>query len=225
MALTKLSLLVAAATALAPAPTLRTVSRRSFGGLVVAAPGVASAAGTKLENGQALPDGALQSAAAPRAHARAAQHGARAGSIASARCRPSGTASAAASSAPPAPASARVESARENRPPRERARARPPRGAVRRRKENIDDKEWDGVPQFLRKLYDAGDDMLFMSKAMDASKKEQAKVLATDFKAQVKAVDRPAQAKDRDAVVKTYKSTSGIMQSFLDLASDVPDEL
>lgn len=81
------------------------------------------------------------------------------------------------------------------------------------------------MPQFLRKLYDAGDDMLFMSKAMDASKKEQAKVLATDFKAQVKAVDRPAQAKDRDAVVKTYKSTSGIMQSFLDLASDVPDEL
>ena len=45
MALIKLSLLVAAATALAPAPTLRTVSRRSFGGLVVAAPGVASAAG------------------------------------------------------------------------------------------------------------------------------------------------------------------------------------
>ena len=225
MALIKLSLLVAAATALAPTPTLRTVSRRSFGGLVVAAPGVASAAGTKLENGQALPDGALQSAAAPCAHARAAQHGARAGSIASARCRPSGTASAAASSAAPAPASDARGARARGRPPRERARARPPRGAVRRRKENIDDKEWDGVPQFLRKLYDAGDDMLFMSKAMDASKKEQAKVLATDFKAQVKAVDRPAQAKDRDAVVKTYKSTSGIMQSFLDLASDVPDEL
>ena len=65
MAIIKLSLLVAAATALAPTPTLRTVSRRSFGGLVVAAPGVASAAGTKLENGQALPDGALQFAAAP----------------------------------------------------------------------------------------------------------------------------------------------------------------
>jgi hypothetical protein len=78
MALIKLSLLVAAATALAPAPTLRTVSRRSFGGLVVAAPGVASAAGTKLENGQALPDGALQSAAAPsRARARRATRRAR----------------------------------------------------------------------------------------------------------------------------------------------------
>mmetsp|Transcript_36229 Transcript_36229/g.122678 ORF Transcript_36229/g.122678 Transcript_36229/m.122678 type:complete len:172 (+) Transcript_36229:62-577(+) len=171
MALTKLSLLVAAATALAPTPTLRTVSRRSFGGLVVAAPGVASAAGTKLENGQALPDGALQFDRFRKVQAEWNRFG------------------------------SRLE------------------------KENIDDKEWDGVPQFLRKLYDAGDDMLFMSKAMDASKKEQAKVLATDFKAQVKAVDRPAQAKDRDAVVKTYKSTSGIMQSFLDLASDVPDEL
>lgn len=77
------------------------------------------------------------------------------------------------------------------------------------RKENIDDKEWDGVPQFLRRLYDAGDDMLFLSKSMDASKKETAKTLAADFKSQVKGVDRPAQAKDRDAVLKTYASTSG----------------
>ena len=34
----------------------------------------------------------------------------------------------------------------------------------RLKKTDIDDKEWEGVPLLLRRVYDAGDDMLFMSK-------------------------------------------------------------
>ena len=36
----------------------------------------------------------------------------------------------------------------------------------RLKKQDIDDKEWEGVPLLLRRVYDAGDDMLFMAKGM-----------------------------------------------------------
>ena len=36
----------------------------------------------------------------------------------------------------------------------------------RLKKTDIDDKEWEGVPLLLRRVYDAGDDMLFMAKGM-----------------------------------------------------------
>ena len=34
----------------------------------------------------------------------------------------------------------------------------------RLKKTDIDDKEWEGVPLLLRRVYDAGDDMLYMAK-------------------------------------------------------------
>ena len=34
----------------------------------------------------------------------------------------------------------------------------------RLKKTDLDDKEWEGVPLLLRRVYDAGDDMLFMAK-------------------------------------------------------------
>ena len=36
----------------------------------------------------------------------------------------------------------------------------------RLKKTDLDDKEWEGVPLLLRRVYDAGDDMLFMAKGM-----------------------------------------------------------
>ena len=34
----------------------------------------------------------------------------------------------------------------------------------RLKRQDIDDKEWEGVPLLLRRVYDAGDDMLYMAK-------------------------------------------------------------
>ena len=34
----------------------------------------------------------------------------------------------------------------------------------RLKKTDLDDKEWEGVPLLLRRVYDAGDDMLYMAK-------------------------------------------------------------
>ena len=161
----------------------------------------------------------------------------------------------------------------------------------RLKKQDIDDKEWEGVPLLLRRVYDAGDDMLFMAKGafqrgklihisqgrhpllatecegvtprpreadenpnfestirgtfvpsrrlvvararsrpchhagLSKDKQEKAKKLAKDFQQGVKGADRPAQSKDRAAVVKAYEATAPLLADFLDLTSDVPQDL
>ena len=161
----------------------------------------------------------------------------------------------------------------------------------RLKKQDIDAKEWEGVPLLLRRVYDAGDDMLFMAKGalqrgklihisqgrhpllatecegvtprpreadenpifestirgtfvpsrrlvvararsrpchhagLSKDKQEKAKKLAKDFQQGVKGADRPAQAKDRAAVIKAYEATAPLLSDFLDLTSDVPQDL
>ena len=41
----------------------------------------------------------------------------------------------------------------------------------------------------------------------------------------MKGADRPAQAKDRAAVIKAYEATAPLLADFLDLTSDVPQDL
>ena len=56
-------------------------------------------------------------------------------------------------------------------------------------------------------------------------KQDAAKKLAKDFQQGVKGADRPAQSKDRAAVVKAYEATAPLLADFLDLTSDVPQDL
>ena len=60
---------------------------------------------------------------------------------------------------------------------------------------------------------------------LSKDKQEKAKKLAKDFQQGVKGADRPAQAKDRAAVVKAYEATAPLLADFLDLTSDVPQDL
>jgi len=90
-------------------------------------------------------------------------------------------------------------------------------------KENIPEEEWKGVPTVLRRVYDAGDLMEYLSKG--TAYQDEAKALAKDFRAIVKGVDRQAQAQDRDAVIAAYRSSSEKLARFVDLSSDVPLEL
>lgn len=46
-----------------------------------------------------------------------------------------------------------------------------------------------------------------------------------DFQSGVKGADRPAQAKDRAAVIKAYEATAPLLADFLELTSDVPQDL
>ena len=60
---------------------------------------------------------------------------------------------------------------------------------------------------------------------LSKDKQEKAKKLAKDFQQGVKGADRPAQAKDRAAVIKAYEATAPLLSDFLDLTSDVPQDL
>ena len=60
---------------------------------------------------------------------------------------------------------------------------------------------------------------------LSKDKQEKAKKLAKDFQQGVKGADRPAQSKDRAAVVKAYEATAPLLADFLDLTSDVPQDL
>jgi hypothetical protein len=56
-------------------------------------------------------------------------------------------------------------------------------------------------------------------------KQETAKKIVKDFQSGVKGADRPAQAKDRAAVIKAYEATAPLLADFLELTSDVPQDL
>ena len=60
---------------------------------------------------------------------------------------------------------------------------------------------------------------------LSKDKQDAAKRLAKDFQQGVKAADRPAQAKDRATVIKAYEATAPLLADFLDLTSDVPQDL
>ena len=60
---------------------------------------------------------------------------------------------------------------------------------------------------------------------LSKDKQDAAKKLAKDFQQGVKGADRPAQSKDRAAVIKAYEATAPLLSDFLDLTSDVPAEL
>ena len=60
---------------------------------------------------------------------------------------------------------------------------------------------------------------------LSKDKQDKAKKLAKDFQQGVKGADRPAQAKDRAAVIKAYEATAPLLSDFLDLTSDVPQDL
>ena len=60
---------------------------------------------------------------------------------------------------------------------------------------------------------------------LSKDKQDKAKKLAKDFQQGVKGADRPAQSKDRAAVIKAYEATAPLLADFLDLTSDVPQDL
>ena len=60
---------------------------------------------------------------------------------------------------------------------------------------------------------------------LSKDKQEKAKKLAKDFQQGVKGADRPAQSKDRAAVIKAYEATAPLLSDFLALTSDVPQDL
>mmetsp|Transcript_4858 Transcript_4858/g.9265 ORF Transcript_4858/g.9265 Transcript_4858/m.9265 type:complete len:269 (-) Transcript_4858:14-820(-) len=96
----------------------------------------------------------------------------------------------------------------------------------------IDDKEWDALSDFLRKLYKGGDDIKSYTKVGGASiisndkeKKQKAEEDAKLLQKIAQAGDGPISKKDIDGLLLLLKKGDVVLQDFFELLRDIPDEL
>ena len=85
----------------------------------------------------------------------------------------------------------------------------------------MDKTEWNNVGGFLRKIYAAGEDMKSIASGLDSEKKKKAMVLVDE----VKKLSKAADAKNGPEFLTYSKKLVSVFDEFLDLLSDVPDEL
>lgn len=90
----------------------------------------------------------------------------------------------------------------------------------------MDKTEWNNVGQFLRKLYSVSDDMKAIAGGFsEPDKKKRAAELIDELKKYSKAADAPTGSQNGPEFLAYAKKLSSIVDEFLDLMSDVPDEL
>jgi hypothetical protein len=90
----------------------------------------------------------------------------------------------------------------------------------------MDQKEWDNVGQFLRKVYGVSDDMKAIAGDFyEPEKKKKAAELIVDLKKYSKAADAPTGTQNGPEFLAYARKISSILDEFLDLLRDVPDEI
>ena len=98
--------------------------------------------------------------------------------------------------------------------------------ALRPRVAEVESKEALNIKTFLKQLANEYYDLEVLSKSIsDPAKAKLAMDLAKDFRAQMRANDDAASAGNIQKIVDSYPSTAKDLQDFLDLTSDVPDEI
>ena len=90
----------------------------------------------------------------------------------------------------------------------------------------MDDKEIVGTKLFLKQLANEYNDMNLLAKGIqDPSKSEKAKEIAKDFRVKIRECDDAVIDGDTSKIIENYPITSSEIAEFLELLSDVPDEL
>mmetsp|Transcript_27639 Transcript_27639/g.55316 ORF Transcript_27639/g.55316 Transcript_27639/m.55316 type:complete len:194 (-) Transcript_27639:151-732(-) len=93
------------------------------------------------------------------------------------------------------------------------------------KKEEIGEDEWKSTSLYLRKLYGVGDDMKFITATMDKSKKSSGEGIAKEFQNAIKAADKPAMAREYKPFSDNQKKSLALIDDFLALLQDIPDEI
>jgi len=97
---------------------------------------------------------------------------------------------------------------------------------IRPRVAEVKDKEVTALKMALKQLANEYYDMELLSKSItDPSRATSAMELAKDFRVQMRANDDAATAGDIQKIVDSYPATAKDLSDFLDLLSDVPDEI
>lgn len=98
--------------------------------------------------------------------------------------------------------------------------------SVSKRQDSIDEKEILNIKAFLKGLANEYYDMDFLSKSItDNTKLEKAKVVAKDFRTTIRKCDDALTKNDISTVLANYDSSAKQLQEFLNLLSDVPEDL
>jgi hypothetical protein len=91
---------------------------------------------------------------------------------------------------------------------------------------DMDKKEWDNVGQYLRKLYAVGDDMKSISAGLyEPAKKKRAAELIDALRKFSKAADASTGTQNGPEFLGFASKLVAILDEFLDLLRDVPDEI
>ena len=90
----------------------------------------------------------------------------------------------------------------------------------------MDDKEIVGTKLFLKQLANEYNDMNLLSKGiLDTNKAEKAKGIAKDFRTRVRDCDDAMTNGDTSKIIDNYPITNNEINEFLELLSDVPQDL
>ena len=90
----------------------------------------------------------------------------------------------------------------------------------------MDKAEWNNVGGFLRKLYGVSEDMKAISSGFyEPEKKKKAAELIDQLKKYCKAADAPTGTQNGPEFLAYASKLSSILDEFLDLLRDVPDEI
>ena len=90
----------------------------------------------------------------------------------------------------------------------------------------MDQKEWDNVGQFLRQVYNTGDDMKSIAGGIfDPEKKKLALADSENLKKLAKSADVPANKQDGAGFLAIATKMDDVFEDFLDQLRDVPDEI
>ncbi len=98
--------------------------------------------------------------------------------------------------------------------------------SVKTRGNDMDLKEQLGLKQFLKQLANEYYDMELLTKGiLDSNKKEQAKLIATDFRMKIRECDDALSDGNVNKINDNYPITSKELKDFFILLQDIPDEL
>eukprot|EP00448_Togula_jolla_P021947 CAMPEP_0170575368 /NCGR_PEP_ID=MMETSP0224-20130122/3826_1 /TAXON_ID=285029 /ORGANISM="Togula jolla, Strain CCCM 725" /LENGTH=1232 /DNA_ID=CAMNT_0010898147 /DNA_START=1 /DNA_END=3699 /DNA_ORIENTATION=+ len=85
--------------------------------------------------------------------------------------------------------------------------------------------DWDNTQGFLRRLYTVQEDMSYLAKGFQGTKKQEAEKLVEVFKKRVKAADKPAKAEDVETFMAMQVEITKYIDDFNDMLLDAPDEI
>ena len=90
----------------------------------------------------------------------------------------------------------------------------------------LNKKEWDNIGQFLRRLYQASEDMKSVSISIyDPDKKKAAVATMEQVKKYSKAGEASVNDQDANGIVVILDKVDAIIAEFLELLRDIPDEI